>query len=147
LPFCKLRLKGSRPPDFSISYAREPKTLGEHLRKQRLYRGLRQRDLAQIIGVREETVARWEKDRGRPLVRLYPAIIAFIGSDPDRVDGSSPASCLRALRRRLGLTQAELATRLGLGEGTVTEFELERRKVSPKVRQSIAAFMRERGGS
>jgi DNA-binding XRE family transcriptional regulator len=35
-----------------------------------------------MIGVAEESVANWERERSHPQVRHYPAIIAFLGYCP-----------------------------------------------------------------
>jgi DNA-binding transcriptional regulator YiaG len=115
LPFCNLHLQAPRAPDFPIPYAREPKTLAQYLRKERLFRGLRQRDVAETLGVRTETVANWERGHGRPLARHHGAVIRFLGFDPGPAGDSLPAR-LQTIRRRLGLTQAELAARLGQDE-------------------------------
>ena len=102
--------------------------------------GLAQRTVAQQLGVRMESVASWERGQANPLARHYGAIVRFLRYDP-MPGGDTPGDRLRALRRRLGLTQRHLAARLGLDGGTVTEFELGRRVVSPKVRQAVAAFV------
>jgi transcriptional regulator with XRE-family HTH domain len=142
LPFCKIRLKGARPREFPRGYPHELRTLGYHIRRRRLDLGLRQCDLAQIVGADTRTVANWELDRVLPVIRHYPAIILFLGYDPTPV-GDCPSERLRALRRRLGLTQEDLAHRLGLDEGTVTEFEKGPRKNSRKVANIIAAVLNE----
>lgn len=52
LPFTPVTLKALRP----LPYAREPKTLGEHLRKRRLELGLLQKEVAKRLNVDESTV-------------------------------------------------------------------------------------------
>ena len=135
-----MRLRGSRPPDFPIAYAREPKTLGEHLRKARLYRGLRQRDLAEQLGVRVETVANWEKNRGRPLARHYPGIFTFLGFDPAPALDTLAAR-LRAARLRLGLTQEGMVAKLGLDEGSVCRWESGSRHPSLWMAGRVSALL------
>ncbi len=60
--------------DFDPSYPREPKTLGERIRKTRMDKGLMIKELAEIIGVTEDTVINWElrgiKPRGKSLERV-----------------------------------------------------------------------------
>ncbi len=51
---------------FDISKYGEPKTLGELLRKCRLENDLFVKELANLIGVTEDTVLNWEKDRTCP---------------------------------------------------------------------------------
>lgn len=58
-----------------------------------------------------------ERGQAKPLPRHYRAVVRFLGYDPESVDGAL-ADRLAVIRRRLGLTQADLAARLGLDEGT-----------------------------
>ena len=48
---------------------------------------------------------------------------------------------LHAARRRAGLTQAELANRLGLDEGTFVDLEAGRRRPSRKIAAVVEAFL------
>jgi transcriptional regulator with XRE-family HTH domain len=116
--------------------------MGDHLRRRRLELGLAQRTLALRLGVREETVRLWESGRSRPLPRHYGRIVRFLGYDPAE-DGASPGGRLRALRRRLGLTQVEMARQLGVDEGTVVDLEGGRRAVSRRVLGLVAKFLEE----
>jgi transcriptional regulator with XRE-family HTH domain len=64
------------------------------------------------------------------------AIIRYLGYDPTS-ECDSPADRLRALRRRRGLTQREVAAQLGLDEGTVVDLERGRRRVSRRVAEAV----------
>ncbi len=44
-------------------------TFGEKIRKFRLEKGLRQKDLAILLGVNEMTIVNWELDRRKPARR------------------------------------------------------------------------------
>ena len=90
--------------------------------------------------MREETVHLWELDRSRPLARHHGRLVRVLGFDPE-LPGRSLPERLRAARRRAGLTQAELARRLGLDEGTVVDLEAGRRRPSRKVATAIASFL------
>jgi DNA-binding transcriptional regulator YiaG len=96
--------------------------------------------------VREETVHLWETGRARPLARAYCRIVRFLGYDPEEEPGTL-AGRLRSLRRRLGLTQRDLAVRLGLDEGTVVDLESRRRRVSRRVLAVASAFLDWHGSS
>ena len=52
-----------RPHAYSFIASRypEPTSFGEYIKKARLEKGLRQKDVAQVIGVFEMTIVRWEK--------------------------------------------------------------------------------------
>jgi transcriptional regulator with XRE-family HTH domain len=126
LPFSSLHLKGPRPRYLPRGYPIEPKTLGDHLRKCRLDRGLWQRTVAEELGVGLETVTLWENGRAKPLPKHYGSIVRFLGYDPEPAGQDLPDR-LRAIRRRLGLTQAELAARLGQDESQICRWEGGRR--------------------
>jgi transcriptional regulator with XRE-family HTH domain len=72
--------------------------------------------------------------------------VRFLGYNPEE-GGSDPAGRLRARRRAEGLTQAELAARLGTDEGTIVDLEHGRRRVSRRVRALANAFMEDLDGS
>jgi len=46
---------------------------------------------------------------------------------------------LRLYREANGITQTELARRLGIGQGHVAEYELNRRRPKPQRREEVAA--------
>ena len=48
------------------AYPKEPKTLGERIRKARMDRGLTMKALASILGVATMTVSRWELGKTKP---------------------------------------------------------------------------------
>jgi hypothetical protein len=119
------RQKGNTPPGFRaplVSHLRgwiprpshlgEPRTLGEHLKKARLDRGIRQRDAAKVSGCGCVTLSIGKRAESRHTFRFWPAIVVFLGYDPGRsprplvavltscVDserrGSSPSVCWKA---------------------------------------------------
>jgi transcriptional regulator with XRE-family HTH domain len=61
---------------------KEPKTLGEHLRKRRLERHLLQTQLARLFGVDRVSVQNWESGIYEPNQGMVPKIIEFLGYDP-----------------------------------------------------------------
>jgi DNA-binding transcriptional regulator YiaG len=46
--------------DFNPNYPKNPKTLGERIRKARMDKRLKIKELAEQIGVTEDTVINWE---------------------------------------------------------------------------------------
>jgi hypothetical protein len=59
-----------------------PRTVGEHLKKALLDRGIRQKEGARSIGCCPGSLGTWEKGRVAPEVRFWPAILAFLGYGP-----------------------------------------------------------------
>jgi DNA-binding XRE family transcriptional regulator len=56
------------------------RTLGEHIKKWRLGKGLLQVDLAKKIGVSEMTIVNWEKGRTDPTRKNLERIKAIMAS-------------------------------------------------------------------
>jgi len=90
--------------------------------------------------VSEATVRNWESGRCEPLVRQIPGIIRLLGRNPEP-PGRSLGGRLRVARRRLGLTQAELARTLALDEGTLSDVERSRRSIQGRVRRKLLDFL------
>jgi transcriptional regulator with XRE-family HTH domain len=99
-----------------------PRTLGERLKAWRLQRGLEQRDVAAMLGVRPATVGRWERDQKRPAIQLMPGVLRLLGPGSLAIQKSLPEPLLSA-RQLLGLSQAALAEKLGVDRGTVGDWE------------------------
>jgi transcriptional regulator with XRE-family HTH domain len=99
------------------------KTLGDHLRKRRLDLALFQKDVAKRLGADEASVWNWEKNRSSPALRFVPRIIEFLGYVPDDTKLESLGQRIVAFRRLRGLTQKELAQRLGVDPSTIASWE------------------------
>jgi len=100
LPFCHARLRGPRP--LPRSYPQVLVTIGNHLRKRRLDLGLRQKDVARVVGADETWVTTWEKNRAEPSLRFLPRIMQFLDYAPSTNQGCVAARLL-AYRRERGL--------------------------------------------
>jgi DNA-binding transcriptional regulator YiaG len=74
LPSVRITLKTLRIRGF----VGQPATLGDQLKARRLALGLRQRDVADLLGVCERTVINWETGRRRPPKRAYEVICSFV---------------------------------------------------------------------
>ena len=90
----------------------EPRTLGEHIKKRRLMKGLYQQQPAERLGVDEKTVTNWEKGHMRPVLRLRPRIVEFPGYDPDPPVAETIEQKLRAKRHALGFSIEHMAPNL-----------------------------------
>lgn len=106
LPFCHISLKGKKPLP-------EAYPQGDHLRKRRLDLKLLQKEVALILGGEEATTWNWENNRSSPKLHNIPKIVEFLGYVP--FDGKPKTLGKRIIhyRRLYGITQKELAHRLG----------------------------------
>jgi DNA-binding transcriptional regulator YiaG len=73
---------------------KNPQTLGEHLRLMRIDRGLKQTELAQMLGVVYQTVEKWEHNLVPMSPRSRARVIAFLGYDPAVVAANPTADSI-----------------------------------------------------
>lgn len=66
------------PLDFNPKYPKNPQNLGEKIRKARMNKGLMIKELAEQIGVTEDTVINWEPRGIRPTEENIKRIKDFI---------------------------------------------------------------------
>ncbi|TNE64221.1 MAG: XRE family transcriptional regulator [Bacteroidetes bacterium] len=74
----KYTLKAKRPKN--PAYPAQLDTLGDHLRKTRLDRGLSQSELARLLNVTTDTITGWELNRHEPTAKLAKRISNFLGT-------------------------------------------------------------------
>jgi hypothetical protein len=86
----------------------------------------RRRGSAAGLGIPPKYVAPLKRDRHAPTARALAAIVGFLGLRDPIPTGEGLPERLRAARRRLGLTQARLAGRLGLNRSTIQDAEAGR---------------------
>ena len=101
-----------------------PLPAGTELRRRRREAGLLQRELAELVGVRRDTLARWERGRTishRYRERLHSALDDLPDAPP--TPRPIPGADLRRRRREAKLTQAALATLVGVTQGAVAAGE------------------------
>ncbi|MGA9452970.1 MAG: helix-turn-helix transcriptional regulator [Verrucomicrobiia bacterium] len=151
LPFCDRHVSVPRKdvaPVWTRSFpiAKEPATLGQHLRKKRFSAGLRQLEAALKLGVSNRTLSLWETGRVYPAWAFQPRLIAYLGYDPfndpmlGRPRGNEP-SCVAFLstaapitlgqkikqhRLKLRKTRKQMALELGISVKTLWGWETDR---------------------
>ena len=96
MPFCKIRLEAKRTDP---RLPKEIRTLGDHIRKKRIELGLRQREVANLLGAAPQSVNAWERNYHRPVLRVFPAIKDFLGYDLDDLPDDAPLGRRIAARR------------------------------------------------
>ena len=143
MPFCHLRLKGSKPPD--LAYPNTLKTLGDHLRKKRLDLGLLQRDVAKKLRVAPSTITNWEGNATTPTYQYTKAVLNFLGYNPFPL-AKSLAEELVLYRKTQGLSQRQFARRLGVDPSTVAGWETGRHRPTNKFLKTIRSFLQEAEG-
>jgi hypothetical protein len=90
LPFCDRRVSVPREdvaPVWTRSFpiSKEPKTLGEHLKKRRFGMGVRQEQAAEMLEVSARTLSLWECDRLFPTSPYHARIRSYMGYDPFKI--------------------------------------------------------------
>lgn len=127
LPGLRVTLKASR---FGVI-----RTVGDHLRRARLLRGLLQKEVAEALRVSPFTVMNWEANETEPGPRDGPKIVAWLGYLP--LPAESLPERLYAARFVNGWTQRQLAEALGVGEDAAREAEGGKRLISRIIMEAI----------
>jgi transcriptional regulator with XRE-family HTH domain len=104
---------------------------------------LLQKQVAEQIGVDETTITNWEGNASHPAIRYRPAIIAFLGYDP-QPDAESLPERLATARRRLGLSQRKMASKLGVDPATLVGWEAGRHQPTGKSLDLIVRVLQTR---
>lgn len=125
----------SKPYDF------EPKTLGEHLLKRRLFLELSQAEVGKLFNVCSFTVGNWEKGHSEPKIFQIPILIEFLGYDPINHHSNSIAELLLVKRKKLGWTQKVAAKNLDVDPCTWSSWECGGTIKTYKHRQLVAEFL------
>ena len=83
------------------------------------------------------SICNWEINRTSPQLYLIPRIIAFLGYIPYNTQSGTLGKRIVACRRAMGLTQKELARRLGVDPSTVARWESGRGQPSKEHRERL----------
>ena len=98
-------------------------TLGQKIRNRRLELRLLQKDIAERIGVCEDTITNWENGYSEPDIQYYPALIHYLGYIPFEIDTATLSGRIKLHRYTRGISQKELAKELGIDESTIWRLE------------------------
>jgi transcriptional regulator with XRE-family HTH domain len=140
LPFCHLKLTAEKRSSFPK--IENPVTLGDHLRKRRFAFGfLQQKDVAKLLGVSPETVYNWEHGLSTPSLYHIPKVIQFLGYDPYIIKEDIGGRIKKA-RQSIGMTQKELAWKLGVDPGTLGKWERGEKRPLKEMEKRIKRFLR-----
>lgn len=123
-----------KPYDF------EPRTVGEHLKRERLKRGLLQKEVTRLFNVDMFTILNWETGATKPQIKDVPALINFLGYDPEPPSPVTVADHLRSKRRERGWSQRDAASYMGVDPATWSSWELGGTIMKPAHRKLVARF-------
>lgn len=113
-----------KKPIFGL-YPKQCLTIGDHLRTKRLDLKLRQKDLVVRLDACHATIMNWEKNYTQPRAHHIPLICSFLSYCPlAKTPVEHFGHQLRNYRIfTTGKTIFELATDIGIDEGTLNEIE------------------------
>ena len=112
-----------------------PDSFGSKLKALRKKAGLTQEELAEAIGVHSVTVSQWESDTYLPKTQNIKALAKALDVPENDLlnDSFAPpfGATLKALRKKAGLSQTQLAEKIGVS--LLTLFRWEKGERQPRV--------------
>lgn len=123
---CKKEFIGYKP--MNPAYPEKLETLGDHLRKVRLDRGLYLSDVAKALGVTNDSINNWENNHCEPRVSQVRKIITFIGYFPFDLSDLTLGKALLAARQIAGLSQKRLGRSIMVDPKTLSKIEMNNYK-------------------
>jgi DNA-binding XRE family transcriptional regulator len=122
-----------------MGYPLDPKTIGEHIRKRRLYLCLHQIEVAKMIGVTESTVWNWEHGT-EPELRYMPKIIEFLRYVPFECPEDTLGQ-LKYFKQVKGLSYERLGEIMRKDPEQLTDWLSKRVKPCKRSVQEIKRFL------
>jgi transcriptional regulator with XRE-family HTH domain len=122
---------------YSVKAPDVANSLGEHIRKKRIEKGQFQKQVAEILGVSEDTVTYWEKNRCEPQVKHYPKIISYLGYYPFTHETETLAGKLMQIRFCYGWSFRQCANVLCISEDAAKRWERGKPVNMPEMRTFI----------
>ena len=136
LPFSKMTLIAPKPLKEKLN--ENPVSLGDKIRNRRLELRMLQKDVADLIGVSEDSITYWENNKVEPTVKKYPGIIQFLGYVPFEFDKTTLGGRIRMYRYLRGLSQEDLAMQIGVNESTIFHYENNKHQPCRKIMKELA---------
>src|SRR5262245_1891444 len=159
LPFCMRTVDVPRKHISSVwtrSFpdSKQPKTIGQHLRKRRFILGLRQSQAVHKLRVSKRTLSLWECDKVYPVWKFHRRIVGYLGYDPfascglrDPYSNESPVVAflargaigerIRMRRLELKLTAQHCAKKLRVSVKTLHAWETGRQQPGRSVAKQL----------
>ncbi len=123
-------------------------TIGERIKALRELKGLTQEELAEKIGTLEAAISRWERGKNEPFPKQIPLLARELEVDAALIVLGKPLEValaelttgerIKALREIKGLTQEELAEKIGTVKATISKWERGENEPYPQNIQRLA---------
>ena len=97
--------------------------------------------MAKLLKVTPDTVTGWELNRHQPPARLAKRIILFLGYIPFQEEALSIGRKLYFARLLTGMTQEQVAAKIGCDESNLRYIELDKRKPGKQTMAKIQGFL------
>lgn len=137
----KCHFRAKKP--IRADYPTELKTLGDHLRKFRLDKGLSQSAVGKALRTNENCVSKWENNNKQPDVISAKKIINFMGYFPFADVYNTLGEQLYYARLITGKTQTQVASIIGSTGATLSRLELNLCKPRPRTFDKIREYINE----
>lgn len=122
---------------------KHPQTLGEHILRRRIQLRLLQKDVAEQIGVIEDSITGWENGRSNPQIHFYPAIIAFLGYYPFGADTLTISGQIDFVRFTKGWSFARMGLEFNVNSTTVLGWHFNNRIYRTTHKQILATLLQQ----
>lgn len=138
MPTCKLRFQTKKPD--SRPYPKILKSIGDHLKKHRLDKNLLQKQVASKLKVQIFTYRNWEQGHFDPEIKYLPRIIDWLGYVPFETQCKTLGDRILLKQKLLGLSQKQLADKLGLCPCTLRSWAQGKTKPTKDYLRILASF-------
>lgn len=133
---------------FSCGYE-DLQSVPERLRWCRYRMGLMQKEVAQRVGISQTLYEEMERgdcreypaDAVDKLAELYQVPVEDLLDGYSRFLYDGPVDQIRTVRERLGMSRKAFAEMAGVGEKSVRDWEMERKKVSKKSWERLKDYL------